>query len=845
MGGMRMEMLETRRFLTGIFPGVGQQPIGTLTGKIVYTSAGHGFTFDDTSLWDTQRGETNELVEDLGNQDQLRPFADYLMRAGATIVPMRPVGHQLNEAVVDDQQATFIGTWSAGASTPYFSNSAGAGVKYQTAVGAATETATARFMPTLTAEGFYPVYAWALDGGNRAPDQTYRVVHSGGTTEVKIDHTRVGKGWVYLGTYHFRAGSGGGVEISNKTSIPGRAIIADAVRFGNGMGSIVRAGNTSGKSREDEASLYWIEHGAGWDAPGVRDGSSAWRTSSSDGTATVGAPLRYAAYMNAAPFGQSVYLGWHTNAGGGRGADGLYNRDDLFPGTATPNQFRWAQLVGEEINDDFVALGSPPLEHAFFNAANPTFARTDFPFGEIRGDVNGDEFDATIIEVAFHDDVSDANLLRDPFVRDKAGQSATQATIRYFNEFGGGTLVFAPDAPTHLRTSSDRFGNVTIRWNAPAVSSIYGGAATGYRVYSSRDGYGFDAGQTTATNSLTIPRSQVGSGTVFLKVVATNAGGESPATAVAAVRGGDPRAGRVLLVNGFDRFARSLNPRQTVGIFSTNAVTAGSVVTIDRVRAFRSNSFDYSVQHAQAIANHPARIVVDTANNEAVVNGSVSLAGYRAVVWMLGEESTTNDTFDASEQSLVTTYLNAGGKLMVSGSEIGWDLVAQAGGATFFNNTLRGGYVGDDAGTYNASGAAGSILSGINLTFDNGTRLYDVDSPDRLSAANGSTALLNYVGGTGGVAATRWTGTNGAQSVIFGFPFESIVDAGTRATIMRRLMSQFGFVDPNLPTFVAAPVDGVVLASSATLVAVADPLDTGGRDALDRRSWNPLSDTET
>ena len=69
----------------------------------MYTSAGHGWQWSDTlNRWATDRGDNNEIVEDFGNQDQMTYFADYLLRAGATVVPMRPVGHQLNEVVLDN-----------------------------------------------------------------------------------------------------------------------------------------------------------------------------------------------------------------------------------------------------------------------------------------------------------------------------------------------------------------------------------------------------------------------------------------------------------------------------------------------------------------------------------------------------------------------------------------------------------------------------------------------------------------------------------------------------------------------------------------------------------------------
>jgi hypothetical protein len=797
MARSSFESLESRRLLAAVLSPVGAQPTGPLTGKIVYTVGGHGFTDNGSGVWSTQRGETNNMVEDLGNVDQMSFYADYAFRSGATVVPLRPVGHQVNEVILDNSAATFSGAWSDGASTPYFSTSAGSGVKYRSGTSSTTETAVATYTPEIPESGFYPVYTWALSGSNRATDQLYRVNHSGGSTEVRVDHTRIGKGWVYLGTYYFRAGTGGSVEVSNKSAVAGKAVIADAIRFGNGMGDVVRNGRTSGLPRESESTLYWIEAMAGWLSPGVRESSSNWRSSSVDDTANVSAPLRYATYMNSAPYGQSVYLSFHSNAGGGRGAVGLFNNEALFPGTATPNQQAWASYVGLEVTNDFVALGSPPLEYTFQPRSNPVYARSDYAFGEIRGDVNNDEFDATILEVAFHDEAQDSALLRDPFFRGRVALSSVEGTIKYFNQFGGAAMALPPLAPNNLRTSVDRDGNVTLRWDAPAASSLFGAAPTGYRVYASRDGYGFDGGATTnaATRTLVIPKSQVGTGTIYLKVASTNAGGESEASGVVAVRIGDARFGRVLIVNGFDRLRRQQNPIDSVALSGMNDLgPQASLLTIERVRPRESNSFDYAVQHAQAIANHPSNLGVDTVDNEAIINGNVNLSLYRAVIWIAGEESTQDRTFNTQEQNAVAAYVNGGGKFMVSGSEIGWDLVASGNGASFFANTLHAGYVSDDAGTYNVVGAAGSIFAGVTLNFDSGPQSYDAEFPDRLSAPAGSTSLLSYSGGLGGSAAIAWSGANGAKTLIFGFPFETIASGGARASLMRKALDHFGFM---------------------------------------------------
>src|SRR5262249_33624006 len=224
-------------------------------GKIVFVSPGHGYQYD-AGAWRTGRGLNNSMVEDFGNQDQASLFADYLFRAGATVVPLRPIGHQTNEVVVDNAlfnapnaavgTVTFSGAWSdhqPTASSRWYDADYGAtpdAVYYRFAnTNSATETATATYTPNIPADGFYPVYTWVRAGTDRT-SQLYKINHTGGQTLVRRDHSMVGRGWIYLGTYPFDAGMTsaiGSVVISNQGTA-GKVVIADAIRFGNGMGDV-------------------------------------------------------------------------------------------------------------------------------------------------------------------------------------------------------------------------------------------------------------------------------------------------------------------------------------------------------------------------------------------------------------------------------------------------------------------------------------------------------------------------------------------------------------------------------------------------------------------------------
>ncbi len=159
------------------------------------------------------------------------------------------------------------------------------------------------------------------------------------------------------------------------------------------------------------------------------------------------------------------------------------------------------------------------------------------------------------------------------------------------------------------------------------------------------------------------------------------------------------------------------------------------------------------------------------------------------MVWLVGEESSLDETLSTAEQTALQTYLNGGGSLFISGAEIGYDLVSLSGGATFFADYLKAGYAGDDADTYTAQGAAGGIFASLGaLTFDNGTHVYDVDWPDQLSASGGSTVNLTYVGGNGGNAGVEYSGT--FKLVHLGFPWETILGS-PRQDVMSAVLDFF------------------------------------------------------
>ncbi|MEA3342264.1 MAG: hypothetical protein U9R15_20040, partial [Chloroflexota bacterium] len=238
----------------------------------------------------------------------------------------------------------------------------------------------------------------------------------------------------------------------------------------------------------------------------------------------------------------------------------------------------------------------------------------------------------------------------------------------------------------------------------------------------------------------------------------------------------------VLLVNGFDRLNSTM-------LISENDPVEGSNL---RMLLDRMNRYDYIIQHGETIT-YP----FDSGSNEAIQEGIINLGDYGVVDWILGEESINEETLNGTEQALLSSYLDGGGALFISGAEVGWDLdyMGSIYDRAFYTSTLRAEYVGDDAEIYEVAPVSGSIFDGLPaFSFD---ALYDADYPDQITPTNGSSATLTYSGGQGGAAAIQYRSEMTAcpRLVYFGFPFETI-RSDQRAGVMARVMN---FLSPCLP----------------------------------------------
>ena len=268
---------------------------------------------------------------------------------------------------------------------------------------------------------------------------------------------------------------------------------------------------------------------------------------------------------------------------------------------------------------------------------------------------------------------------------------------------------------------------------------------------------------------------------------------------------------RLKSINNDGDIAESL-PSDVYGYYTPPAC-AGKVLIVD---GFDRGSGSWGLPYhsfaewmGKALAE--LRIPFETVANETVISGDILLSNYQAVYWILGDESTVDETFSTAEQGLVATYLENGGQLFVSGSEIAWDLYGQDKESTadrsFLLNYLHAGYVNDDAKDYSVTGTDGGIFADLSFKYDDGTGgIYQEDYPDVIAPKQSAAACLEYSSGiTAGIQyeGTFSDGIATGKLVYFGFPWETITTFTDRKAVLKNISEWFGFIcagiDPENP----------------------------------------------
>lgn len=765
------------------------QPQGALSGATVYVSAGHGWLYNaERGTWNTQRGNSYGVIEDHSNAEAINQyFIRYLWNAGANVVTTRERDMQTNMVIVEAGSPGYSeeGEWE----TEYLFGARDGSQRIARTASARRESrhASATFTPDIPETGHYAVYAWytPAGAGRTSTDARYIIRHSGGETIWTQDQNHDGFTWRYMGTYHFEEGAGpdrASVTLSNVSDAGGRThVVADAIRFGGGMGDIPHNEDSgvSGHPRWEESGYYYAQ----FMTKNIRE------TTRSYGSVTA---MPLFSEWSAEPHqkDRSIYLSWHTNASRGT-ARGLFSF--VYSGTA------WAGL------DAGTFAGFPGGDHLGVAAHEGILdaVHTDWDPDWRDGGViawwlgetnprNNTKMPMALVEVGFHDNPEDAAYILDPRFRDLASRGLYHGVVDYFVAHGDGfsNTTYLPSPPTHLSAITNDDGTVTLSWQAPEHDPekrrAMGDPATGYRVYRSPNGEGFDGGFAVEDTTVTFPVDPYRM--TFFRVAATNEGGESfPSETLGVLSdGGAPYP--ILLVNGFHRLDRGLNlrfedPRRDYDV--------------ERGIIAKMNTRNYVAHHGRALELLGHRF--DSASSLAVEAGSVHLDDYSAVIWMLGQENAESGALTSVQQDRLLDYLGAGGKLFVSGNHAASALSASPVGRAFLTGALGAELAATTSDPRTLRGTSDGPFS-MFRTLPFGSleeSVYPIREADVLRAGSSGRLAMEYADGGGAAVVT-------ADTVLLSAPFETVETVAGRARLMRETLRHLA---PRVPEPVEPATD--------------------------------------
>jgi hypothetical protein len=325
-----------------------------------------------------------------------------------------------------------------------------------------------------------------------------------------------------------------------------------------------------------------------------------------------------------------------------------------------------------------------------------------------------------------------------------------------------------PAPPVLLTVANAGDDSVRIRWKPGLESDL-----AGYRLSYTLNGVSWvlKADEQTLGPSATSVTYPIGQNqTVYFRLVSVDGASPPNLSTPSDVYGIRLAPGRrTLIVDGFDR-------------------TEGS-------GSYHLADHPFAMTHGRSLGGW-----FTTCANDALADGSAVLSDHDRVVWLLGDESENDRTFDDREQSLVKAFLDLPGRgLIVSGSEVAYDLDRPAGPAQsdrdFLHTYFKLAYAADDAGIYEVSGAPSTTFGSMSFRYGivaEGAP-YEEDWPDAFTPVNGGEPLFLYGPGGPLIAAVGYRGPSpaGGSSAVatLGFPFETITTQSARDTLMDRLLA--------------------------------------------------------
>lgn len=802
----------------------------------------HGNYYDPTEKrWRWQRPNLFLSPEDLLTQTFVVPYIiPMLENAGANVFTPRERDWQRNEVIVDNDHPHKHGryteegddeTWRQGAvgfaherevyntENPFREGT----FRMAETTANADEAKYVTWTPHIDAAGRYAVYVSYATVNGSIDDATYIICHRGIETRVKVNQQMGGSTWVYLGQYEFGAGGPDHnyVKLSNYSE-HGGVVTADAVRFGGGMGNIMRGGSISGKPRYLEAARY----NAQW--AGMPE--NVYHDRNTDYNDDIAVRALYSNYLS----GGSAYqpgnglkvptelsVAFHSDAGYTTGDTivgclGIYTEEHFPEAERTlPGGVHRSSL--RSLAEALMTQTTADMKHIFgqYNRRN-LFNRN---YGESRTP----EVPSVIFEMLSHQNWADMKLAHDPNFKFHFSRAIYKGILRYEQYMHGwDQVVIQPLPVTGMQAIvQPEQKQVTVRWNATRDELEDTAQPRAYILYMARGDQGYDNGTVVHDTQCTMNMEP---GVMYrFKVRAMNEGGVSmPGEEVCAYLSRHGNAHRMLLVNGFQRVAapypfdnatnRGFDMREDPGVADVHTPEyCGNQIYTSKAGYAREdatgmgfsgselegvlvagNTHDWPTVHARDILSEYENITLSTASRSAAESAGFDATPYQAMDIIMGAQRQDGyspvqyKTFTPAMKQLISGFLDRGGAVMVSGAYVASDMTDEAD-STFMHDRLHVMANGLEYSTDMLEVKRGSRESQICMHPNELT--YSTGHVDALAAASEDAEVVMHYTQSQKAAAVAWTGQGGVgRTYTLGFPIECITDHGQRRRMMTHIM---------------------------------------------------------
>ncbi|MCK5906961.1 MAG: N-acetylmuramoyl-L-alanine amidase, partial [Flavobacteriales bacterium] len=200
--------------------------------------------------------------------------------------------------------------------------------------------------------------------------------------------------------------------------------------------------------------------------------------------------------------------------------------------------------------------------------------------------------------------------------------------------------------------------------------------------------------------------------------------------------------------------------------------------------AFQSKTGDVQVDEsiARGYLNSLSKVSsigsISTINTDRIWDSYIDINDYDIIVWVLANEKTEDENFSLKETVFVKKFLEQGGKIIVSGSDVGYDMIINGkrnSEQNFYTDYLKAKCSADYSGsTGTGIGVDGTYLEGVNLSFASDALVFPTDE---ITPWGGSEVVLKDENGKD--LAVAYSGVYGTSIVVgrltyFAFPLETL-----------------------------------------------------------------------